>query len=103
MYAIFKALGKQFKAEQGKTIRVPRMEVEPGSTVTFDEVLLTSDGETIKAGTPTVKGARVVAEVIGEAKGDKIYVFKFKRRKNYRRKTGHRAKYTDLRITEVKG
>lgn len=103
MYAIFKALGKQFKAEKGKTIRVPRMEAEPGSTVTFDEVLLTSDGETIKAGTPTVKGAKVVAEVIGEAKGDKIYVFKFKRRKNYRRKTGHRAKYTDLRITEVKG
>ena len=103
MYAIFKALGKQFKAEKGKTIRVPRMEAEPGSKVTFDEVLLTSDGETIKAGTPTVKGARVTAEVVGLAKGIKIYVWKFKRRKNYRRKTGHRAKFTDLRITDVKG
>jgi large subunit ribosomal protein L21 len=102
MYAIFRALGKQFKAEKGKTIRVPRMEAEPGSKVTFDEVLLTSDGDKIKAGAPLVKGAKVEAEVVGEVKGDKIYVFKFKRRKNYRRKTGHRAKYTELKITDVK-
>jgi large subunit ribosomal protein L21 len=102
MYAIFRALGKQFKAEKGKTIKVPRMEAEPGSKVTFDEVLLTSDGDKIKAGAPLVKGAKVEAEVVGEVKGDKIYVFKFKRRKNYRRKTGHRAKYTELKITDVK-
>lgn len=102
MYAIFRAQGKQFKAEEGKTVRLPRMEAEPGSKLTFDEVLLTSDGTTIKAGTPTVKGAKVTAEVIGEAKGEKIYVFRFKRRKNIRRKTGHRAKFTDVRITGVK-
>jgi large subunit ribosomal protein L21 len=78
------------------------MDAEPGSTVTFDEVLLTSDGETIVAGTPTVKGAKVQAEVLGKAKGDKIYVFKFKRRKNYRRKTGFRAKYTEVRVTDLK-
>jgi large subunit ribosomal protein L21 len=102
MYAIFRALGKQFKAEKGKTIQLPLMDAEPGSTVTFDEVLLTSDGETIVAGTPTVKGAKVQAEVLGKAKGDKIYVFKFKRRKNYRRKTGFRAKYTEVRITDLK-
>ncbi len=102
MYAIFKAQGKQFKVEKGQTITVPRMEAEPGSTVTFDQVLLTADGEKIEAGTPLVKGAQVVAEVVGETKGDKIYVFKFKRRKNYRRKTGHRAKFTELRITDVK-
>jgi large subunit ribosomal protein L21 len=102
MYAIFRALGKQFKAEKGKTIKVPRMEAEPGSKVTFSEVLLTSDGDTVKAGAPLVKGATVEAEVVGETKGEKIYVFKFKRRKNYRRKTGHRAKFTELRITDVK-
>ena len=99
MYAIFRAQGKQFRAEEGKTIQLPRMEAEPGSKITFDEVLLASDGDTIVAGTPTVKGARVEAEVLGEKKGEKIYVFKFKRRKNYRRKTGHRAKFTEVRIT----
>ena len=102
MYAIFKAQGKQWKAEKGKTLRLPRMDAEAGSKIKFDEVLLTSDGDTIHAGTPTVKGASVSAEVIGEKKGEKIYVFKFKRRKNYRRKTGHRAKFTEIRITDVK-
>ena len=102
MYAIFRAQGKQFKAETGQTVRLPRMEVEPGSTITFDEVLLTSDGDTIAAGTPLLKGASVTAEVIGQVKGEKIYVFRFKRRKNVRRKTGHRAKFTDVRITGVK-
>jgi large subunit ribosomal protein L21 len=102
MYAIFSAQGKQFRAEKGQTLRLPLMQAEPGSTVTFDQVLLSSDGETIRTGTPTVPGARVEAEVIGTAKGEKIYVFKFKRRKNYRRKTGFRAKYTDIRITDVK-
>ncbi len=102
MYAIFRAQGKQFKAETGKTVRLPRMEAEAGSTITFDEVLLTSDGNAIKAGTPTIKGATVTAEVIGEVKGEKIYVFRFKRRKNVRRKTGHRTKFTDVRITGVK-
>lgn len=101
MYAIFKALGKQFKAEKGKTLRLPLMHQEPGTKVTFDEVLLSSDGETIKAGTPFVKGAVVTGEVVGDGKEPKIYVFKFKRRKNYRRKTGHRQKFTEVRITDV--
>ena len=86
MYAIFKALGKQFRAEKGKVVRLPLMEAEPGSKVTFDEVLLSSDGTTVKAGTPLVKGAKVTAEVVGDGKEKKIYVFKFKRRKGYRRK-----------------
>ncbi len=103
MYAIIRAGGKQFRAEKGMTLQLPLMDdAEPGSTLTFDEVLLSSDGTTIKAGTPLVKGAKVTAEVIGLAKGIKIYVWKFKRRKNYRRKTGHRQKYTAVRITDVK-
>ena len=91
MYAIIRAQGKQFKAEKGKTLRLPRLEAEPGSKLTF-EVLLTSDGDSVVTGTP----------LVGEVKGEKIYVFKFKRRKNYRRKTGHRAKFTDVRITGLK-
>ena len=102
MYAIIRTAGKQFRAEKGMTLQVPLMEVEPGKKVTFDEVLLTSDGESVKAGTPLVKGAKVTAEVIGPVKGPKIYVWKFKRRKNYRRKTGHRQRYTEVRITDVK-
>jgi large subunit ribosomal protein L21 len=103
MYAIIRAGGKQFRAEKGMTLQLPLMDgAEPGSKLTFDEVLLSSDGTTIKAGTPLVKGAKVTAEVIGLAKGIKLYVWKFKRRKNYRRKTGHRQKYTAVRITDVK-
>jgi large subunit ribosomal protein L21 len=102
MYAIFRALGKQFRAEKGQTLRLPLMDAEPGSTVKFDEVLLTADGDDITAGSPLVKGAVVEAEVIGDGKEKKLYVFKFKRRKNYRRKTGHRQKFTEVRVTDVR-
>jgi large subunit ribosomal protein L21 len=102
MYAIFRAAGKQFRAEKGKTLRLPRLDAEPGTKLTFDEVLLASDGETVRAGTPLVKGASVTAEVVAEGKDPKIYVFKFKRRKNYRRKTGHRQHFTEVRVTGLK-
>ena len=101
MYAIFKALGKQFRAEEGDVLRVPLMDAEPGAKVTFDEVLLTADGSDIKTGTPLVKGAKVKAEVVGEGKDKKLYVFRFKRRKNERKKTGHRQRFTEIRITGV--
>ena len=100
-YAIFKAAGQQFRASKGDTIQVPKLDGEPGAEVTFEEVLLTSDGEKISAGQPTIKGASVTAEIVRHGKGEKIYVFKFKRRKNYRRKTGHRQKYTEVRITDL--
>ena len=102
MYVIVRTSGHQFKAEKGATVRLPLMNAEPGTKVTFGEVLLASDGGTITTGTPLIPNASVEAEVIGSVKGEKIYVFKFKRRKNYRRKTGHRQKYTDVRITDVK-
>jgi large subunit ribosomal protein L21 len=101
MYAIIRAGGKQFRAEKGKTLRLPLMSAEAGAKVTFDEVLLSSDGKTVTAGAPLVKGAKVVGEVVGAGKEPKIYVFKFKRRKNYRRKTGHRQGYTEVRITDL--
>lgn len=101
MYAIFRAQGKQFRAEKGQTLRLPRIDAEAGSKITFDEVLLASDGQSITPGLPLVKGAKVEAEIVREGKGEKIYVFKFKRRKNYRRKTGHRQHFTEVRITDV--
>ena|SRR5688572_14053452 len=102
MYAIFRALGKQYRAEKGKTLRLPLMAAaKAGDKLTFDEVLLSSDGSNIRAGTPLVSGAKVQAEVVGEGKEPKIYVFKFKRRKNYRRKTGHRQKFTEVRVTDL--
>ena len=101
-YAIFKVAGQQFRAEEGVTLRVPHLPGEPGSKVTFDEVLLTNDGTTVKTGRPTVKGARVTAKVVRHGRGDKIVVFKFKRRKNYRRKTGHRQPFPEITITGVK-
>ena len=74
MYAIIRAAGKQFRAEKGMKLQVPLMDAEPGSKVTFDEVLLASDGTNVKAGTPLIKGAKVTAEVVGLVKGEKIYL-----------------------------
>ncbi|NIM51522.1 MAG: 50S ribosomal protein L21 [Gemmatimonadales bacterium] len=101
-YAIFKAAGQQFRAEKGAVLQVPKIEGEPGAKVTFDQVLLSSDGKRVKAGQPTVKGAKVVAQIVRHGRDDKIVVFKFKRRKDYRRKTGHRQPFTEIKITDVK-
>ncbi len=101
-YAIFRAAGKQFRAEKGVTLKVPKLEGEPGSKVTFESVLLASDGEKVEAGAPMVKGAKVSAQIVRHGKGEKVVVFKFKRRSNYRRKTGHRQDFTEIKITDVK-
>ena len=101
-YAIFKAAGQQFRAEKGDTLKVPKLDGEPGAKVTFEDVLLAADGDAVKAGQPTVKGAKVVGEIVRHGKDDKIVVFKFKRRKSYRRKTGHRQQFTEIKITSVK-
>lgn len=101
MYAIFRTGGKQFRAEPGKSLRVPALDVEPGESVTFDEVLLGATDDGVKVGLPLVAGAKIAAEVVGHGKGEKIIIFKHKRRKNYRRKQGHRQKYTEVRIHEI--
>ena len=100
-YAIFRTAGFQYRAELGDVLRLPSFDVDPGETVTFDEVLLgATDGEVL-VGRPTVEGASVRAEVLRHARADKIVVFKFKRRKNYRRKTGHRQGFTEVRVSEI--
>ena len=101
MYAIIRTAGKQFRAEPGRTLRIPRVGAELGTKLTFDEVLLGSDGSSVRAGTPLVKGAQVTAEVVRHGRDKKIIVYKFKRRKNYARKQGHRQDFTEVRIDSV--
>ena len=101
MYAIIRTGGKQFRAEPGKTLRIPSVDTAPGESLKFDEVLLGSDGDSVKIGAPAVSGASVTAEVVRHGKGEKIIIFKHKRRKNYRRKQGHRQKFTEVRVNEI--
>ncbi len=102
MYAVFQTGGKQFRAEPGVRLRIPSMDADEGSTVSFDEVLLASDGDAVSVGQPTVSGAKVTAEVLRHGKDKKIIVFKRKRRKGYRKKQGHRQKFTEIRIADIK-
>ena len=102
MYAVFQTGGKQFRAEPGTRIRIPSLSAEPGDVVTFDQVLLAGDGaDQVVVGSPTVDGASVKAEVIRHGRAKKLIVFKRKRRKNYRRKQGHRQGFTEIRVDEV--
>ena len=100
-YAIIRTGGKQFRAESGKTIRIPTLVGDAGSKVTFDDVILGSDGDKTHIGAPGLKVAHVTAEIVKHGLDDKIVVFKQKRRKNYAKKQGHRQKFTEVRITDV--
>lgn len=102
-YAIFRTGGRQFRAEPGVTVKVPTLEGDAGSTVTFDEVLLVSDGKRVQAGQPLVKGIKVTAEIVRHGKGKKIRLFRFARRTGYRRRAGHRQGFTEIKIEDVKG
>ena len=101
MYAVIKTGGKQYKVAQGDRLRVEKLPASVGDTVTFDEVLLVG-GDAIKIGAPLVAGAKVEAKVVAQDREKKIIVFKFRRRKNYRRKNGHRQPFTALEITGIK-
>jgi large subunit ribosomal protein L21 len=102
MYAVIQTGGKQYKVAKGDKLRVEKLLGNPGDTVTFDQVLLVG-GETMKLGQPTVAGAKVEAKITAQDRDKKIIVFKFRRRKNYRRKNGHRQPFTALEVTEIKG
>lgn len=101
IYAIVETGGKQYKVSPGQTIDVERLPAEEGSTIELERVLLVADGDRVTVGKPTIEGAKVVAEVIGEGKGEKVIVFKYKPKVHYRRKTGHRQIYTRLAIKEI--
>ncbi|PHX97990.1 MAG: 50S ribosomal protein L21 [Gemmatimonadetes bacterium] len=100
-YAIIKTGGKQFRAERGVTLRVPTIVGDAGSKIEFNDVLFGSDGTTVQTGTPMLKGAKVTAEIVKHGLGEKIVVFKFRRRKNYAKKQGHRQAFTEVRINDV--
>lgn len=103
MYAIFEAKGKQFRAVPDQKLRIPSLAAEPGERVTFDTVLLAQAGETqdVLIGQPALDGASVAVEVLRHGKDDKIIVYKMKRRKGYRRKQGHRQKFTEVRVVDI--
>ncbi len=100
MYAIIVTGGKQYKVEQGNRIMVEKLDAEVGAEVSFD-VLMTSDGETVTVGKPVIQGIACKAEVVEHGKGSKIIVFKYKAKKNYRKKQGHRQPYTMVKILSI--
>ena len=100
MYAVIKTGGKQYRVAAGDVIKVEKLDGEVGENVALDEVLMVG-GDDAKIGTPTVAGAKVTAEVLEQGRGDKVLIFKKKRRKNYRRTAGHRQHQTVLRISGI--
>jgi large subunit ribosomal protein L21 len=102
MYAVFKTGGKQYRVAQGDQLRVEKLPGNVGDAVTFDQVLLLG-GEALKVGKPIVGGAKVEAKIVAQGLDKKLVVFKFRRRKNYRRKNGHRQPFTALEIVNIVG
>lgn len=101
MYAIVEIAGQQFKVAKDQKVYVHRLQSEEGSKVTFDNVLLIQDGGDVTIGAPAIKGAKVTAKVLGHLKGDKVIVFKKKRRKGYKTKNGHRQFLTEIQIEGI--
>ncbi len=101
MIAVVDILGQQFKVTENTKYYVPRLRQEPESEVTFDQVLLLSDGKETKVGNPLVKGAKVTAKVLEHTKDDKVLVFKKKRRKGYQKLNGHRQQLTRIEVTRI--
>lgn len=100
MYAIFKVSGFQFGAEEGTTVRIPTQNVE-GKKLTIDEVLFIKDGDQALIGAPVLDGARIEAEVVGDTRGEKLLLYKYKRRTKYRRTQGHRQNYTEIKVNRI--
>jgi large subunit ribosomal protein L21 len=100
MYAVIETGGKQYRVQKGERLRIEKLEAASGTKVNFP-VLLIADGQNVKVGKPHVHGAEVTATVHGEEKGEKLTVFKYRRRKGYRRKTGHRQQYTAVLIDDI--
>lgn len=103
MYAVFRTGGKQYRASPGQRVRVEKLEAAVGDAVEFDQVLLVGEGAAVKVGAPLVAGGKVTAKVVAQERADKITVIKFKRRKHYQRKLGHRQHYTEVEITSIAG
>ncbi|MEM7276910.1 MAG: 50S ribosomal protein L21 [Pseudomonadota bacterium] len=103
MYAVIKSGGKQYRVSKGQTLKLEKLGAAEGDSVEFDEVLLIGEGANVKIGAPFVKGGKVKAKVVGEGKGKKVDIIKFKRRQNYLRHKGHRQAFTEVQITGITG
>lgn len=101
MYAIIKTGGKQYRVESGEQLRVEALRADVGASVSIEEVLLVGDGDGVKVGAPFVSGAMVKATVVAHGRGEKLRIFKLRRRKHYQKSQGHRQAYTELRIDDI--
>jgi large subunit ribosomal protein L21 len=101
MYAVFETGGKQYRVVAGDQLEIERVEVEPGQTYTFDRVLLVNNDGALTVGSPTVSGAKVVADVVEHIRSDKVIAWKMKRRKGYHKKIGHRQELTVVKVKEI--
>ena len=101
MYAVIETGGKQYCVSEGDVIRVEKLDAEVGKTLTIKEVIAYSKNDELKVGTPYVNGASVKAEVLGQGKADKVIIYKYKAKKDYRKKNGHRQPYTELEIKSI--
>jgi len=101
MYAIIKSGGKQYRVQSGEQLRVESLAAEVGAAVAFDEVLMVGAGESVRVGAPLVAGAQVKATVLAHGRGDKVRIFKLRRRKHYQKSQGHRQNYTEVRIDDI--
>ena len=101
MYAVIKTGGKQYRVKEGDTLKIEKLELETGSAVDFDQVLLVANGEDVKVGAPLVEGAKVSAEVVNHGRGDKVTIIKFRRRKHSMKRQGHRQWFTEIKITGI--
>ena len=101
MYAVIEAGGKQHRVIEGETLKLEKIEAATGDTVEFDRVLMVGGGDDVKIGTPVVAGSKVTAEVVAQSRHKKIKIVKFNRRKHYRKETGHRQWYTEVKITGI--
>ena len=101
MYAIIKSGGKQYRVKAGEQVRVEALAAEVGSSVSLEEVLLVGTGDGVKVGAPLVSGAKVKATVVAHGRGDKVKIFKLRRRKHFQKTQGHRQSYTEIRIDDI--
>ena len=101
MYAVFQTGGKQYRAKQGDVLKIEKLELDAGSDVAFDHVMMLGEGDDVKIGTPTVAGAVVNGKVLSQGRADKVHIVKFRRRKHFRKQQGHRQYYTEVEITAI--
>ena len=101
MYAVVKTGGKQYRVSAGEKLKIEQIPAEVGSEIVLDQVLLVADGEAITMGTPLVTGAQIKARVVSQGRGEKVRIFKMRRRKHYRKSQGHRQNYTEIEILGI--